>query len=103
MTVLETYQAGETITLTATVTPDGEGDLSGVTAVTVSAKNGKTTVLDAQAMTKDNDLSTLTSYVYKYDYTIPTTVEGKVQWWVTVTNTGGYKTINKGEFYSEVL
>lgn len=96
------YQQGETITLEGTVTPDNSDDLEDIT-VTVSLKSNSEMILEYVEMTLDESESTSMEKHYYYDYTIPTTYEGRVFWWITVTGASGRATIEKDKFYIEQL
>lgn len=91
---MTTFQLGETPRITATITDSG-GSATDPNTTTITIKSpDRTTVVDAQAMTKAATGS------YYYDYTIPsdTGIAGTYKLNVTATGTGGRVTIKTAEF-----
>lgn len=90
---MTTYQVGETVRITATIT-DSDGSAADPTTTTIKIVDpaGTTKVSDS-AMTKTATGS------YYYDYTIPSASnEGEWNYNVTGTGSGGRVTIVKSSF-----
>ena len=96
---MTTYQLGETVRLTATVT-DSDGAASDPTSITISIrKPDKAMGITKQAMTKS------TTGVYKYNYTIAAEengLEGTYNVRVTATGAEALVSIETSSFDAEV-
>ncbi len=95
---MTTYQLGETIRFTATVTDD-DGNAADPTTITISIRtpDGVMAVTD-QAMTKSG------TGAYYYEYTIPaetTGIEGKYKLKVEATGSASRVTIKTDTFKTE--
>jgi hypothetical protein len=95
-----TYQRGETVVLTGTVTPDASTDLIGITA-TVTVLSGKVALLSDAGMTLNETDSTDARKIFYYYYTIPSSAYGTLVWRMKVIGDGGYATIEQGNFVVE--
>jgi uncharacterized protein YfaS (alpha-2-macroglobulin family) len=94
-----TYQLGETVRFTATITDsDGAAADPSTTLITIEKPDG-TTAVDGTAMTKSETGS------YYYDYTLTSDATGQVgayHYKVECTGSGGRITIKRSSFYAEV-
>lgn len=92
------YNAGETIVLKTNVTKDFADTLYGITA-SVDVFTAKESIVTGEAMTLDMVNSTVDMKIFYYFLSIPSTIEGRVDWEVTILGDNGHKTIEKETFY----